>query len=261
MENNDLKRIFRTNKTWYKEIWTLSIQDQTWVEETNKQVNFISSVLDITGTERILDLACGFGRHSLELRKKGCKVVGIDITKDYVDEAIRKAKDARINNEYYCKDIRDIEYENEFDIVLNIADGAIGYLENDNENEKIFEVAAKALKKGGKHLIDIGNGGYAKKHFPCRNWQYGEKSLALADFTWDDEKRIMYYGGKEISYGQSIEKIDEIECDPIRLYSYEELKEIYKQKNMKIQGYYSNFSEYQNGNDDSFQVQYIAMKN
>ena len=42
--------------------------------------------------------------------------------------------------------------------MLNMADGAIGYLEDDEENHKIFSVIAKALKKGGKHFMDIMNG-------------------------------------------------------------------------------------------------------
>ena len=46
--------------------------------------------------------------------------------------------------------------------MLNIADGAIGYLEDDGENHKIFSVIAKALKNGGKHFMDIMNGSYAQ---------------------------------------------------------------------------------------------------
>ena len=41
----------------------------------------------------------------------------------------------------------------EFDVVLNMADGAVGYLEDDGENHKIFSVIAKPLKNGGKHCI------------------------------------------------------------------------------------------------------------
>lgn len=52
---------------WYKKIWTLDIQNQSWVEDTNRQVNFLIDKLELKGNEKILDLACGFGRHSLEL--------------------------------------------------------------------------------------------------------------------------------------------------------------------------------------------------
>ena len=45
-----------------------------------------------------------------------------------------------------------------------MADGAIGYLEDDEENHKIFSVIAKALKNGGKHFMDIINGSVFENH-------------------------------------------------------------------------------------------------
>ncbi len=62
-------------------------------------------------------------------------------------------------------------------MVLNMADGAIGYLENDEENSKIFTVIARALKHGGKHFMDIMNGNYASTHFPCKLWDAGMQKL------------------------------------------------------------------------------------
>lgn len=49
---------------WYKKIWTLDIKDMSWVEETKSQVDFLIQICKLQGTERILDLACGFGRHA-----------------------------------------------------------------------------------------------------------------------------------------------------------------------------------------------------
>ena len=61
----------RMDSDWYQKIWTLDIQDQSWVEDTERQVDFIVRKLNLTGKERIIDLACGFGRHSLELSSRG----------------------------------------------------------------------------------------------------------------------------------------------------------------------------------------------
>jgi 2-polyprenyl-3-methyl-5-hydroxy-6-metoxy-1,4-benzoquinol methylase len=69
-------------KDWYKNIWTLGIKKMSWVEDTPNQVNFIEEVLELKGNERILDLACGFGRHGLELARRGYSIVGYDITQD-----------------------------------------------------------------------------------------------------------------------------------------------------------------------------------
>ena len=44
---------------WYRKIWTLDIQDQSWVEDTKRQADFLIEKLGLKGGERILDLACG----------------------------------------------------------------------------------------------------------------------------------------------------------------------------------------------------------
>ncbi|WP_371380445.1 hypothetical protein [Sporomusa aerivorans] len=63
--------------------------------------------------------------------------------------------------------------------------GAIGYLENDEENLKIFDVIANALKKNGKHFMNICNAEHAEMHFPKRYWDIGileRKSLHFQCF-------------------------------------------------------------------------------
>lgn len=135
---------------WYKTIWSLDIKNQSWVEDTRHQTDFIIKALDLRKNQRILDLACGFGRHSLELARRGFEVVGADITRDYITDAENTAKAEGLSARFILSDIRDLKFDQEFDVVLNLADGAIGYLENDEENLKIFDVIASALKPGGK---------------------------------------------------------------------------------------------------------------
>jgi hypothetical protein len=55
--------------------------------------------------------------------------------------------------------LRHLKYRDEFDVVLNLADGAIGYLEDEVENLKIFDLISSSLKPGGKHVMDVCNGG------------------------------------------------------------------------------------------------------
>lgn len=87
-----MKSMIAKQKSWYKEIWTLDIKNQSWTEETVKQVDFLIKTLHLQGNEKILDLACGFGRHSLEFARRGYTVVGVDITKVYVEDAQQVAQ-------------------------------------------------------------------------------------------------------------------------------------------------------------------------
>ena len=234
---------------WYKEIWSLDTKNFSWVEETEAQVNFIIKELKLTGEEKILDLGCGFGRHSLALAQRGFDVTGVDITPAFITDAIESAEKLGLNTSFICSDIRDIKFENEFDVVLNMADGAIGYLENDDENMKIFVAISAALKPGGKSFIDICSAEYAIKHFPQKTWEAGQKALSLAEFDWDNENRRMLYGSYEYHYGETA-TFPQYEAVSMRLYTKEEIKNILAQRNMKVIGTYCDFQGKSDSDDD-----------
>lgn len=227
---------------WYKKIWTLDIQNQSWVEDTKRQVDFLIERLELRGDERVLDLACGFGRHSLELARRGFQVVGVDITPAYINYATEQAKKENLNAHFICSDIREVSFENEFDVVLNMADGAVGYLENEEENLKIFAVVARALKSGGKHFMDIMNGEYATTHFPCKLWDAGEKCLTLSNFEWNEETKTLTYGQVDFPYGEVLPVPVMEEGNTIRLYSLREIEHIFKKLGMKVCESYADFS-------------------
>lgn len=260
MIESDIKKTNSGDPQWYKKIWGLDIQEMSWVEQTESQVDFLWDILQLDGRERVLDLACGFGRHSLELASRGCKVVGVDITPEYVEEARKQAKERGIDAEFICADLRDLRYRDEFDIALNLADGAIGYLEDENENLKIFDLIASALKPGGKHVMDVCNGGYAARHFPSRNWVFGNQSLSLADFEWDEQRSRMFYGGIEFKYGETLTRPEEIRSNPTRLYNLQELSEIFQRRGMQIQKAFGNFDKTVLATDDIFQIQVFSQK-
>ncbi|MGN1026147.1 MAG: class I SAM-dependent methyltransferase [Faecousia sp.] len=226
---------------WYKKIWTLDIQNQSWVEDTMRQVDFLVEKLELRGNERILDLACGFGRHSLELARRGYDVTGVDITPDYIEYAVKQARKENLSARFLCSDIRDVKFNNEFDVVLNMADGAIGYLENEEENLKIFHCISGALKSGGKHFMDIMNGSYAETHFPCKLWDAGEKYLTLSTFEWNKVTKTLLYGQIDYPYGEPISKPEMTEGNPIRLYSLDELKHIFHDLGMLVRESYADF--------------------
>lgn len=233
--------MIRKEETWYKEGWTLNIKEQSWTEDTKRQVDFLIKTMGLTGKERVLDLACGFGRHSLELARRGFTVVGIDITKEYVEDAAKQAEKEKLSAVFFQMDIRDVDFREEFDVVLNMADGAIGYLENDEENLKIFDVIAKSLRPGGKHVMDIMSADYADTHFPCNLWDMGQNGITLSRFEWDAESKIMLYGQKDFAYGDVLTAPEFDKADPIRLYHMAEIRQIMKARNMRVKQFFGKF--------------------
>ncbi|MDO5111173.1 MAG: class I SAM-dependent methyltransferase [Clostridia bacterium] len=227
---------------WYKRIWSLDIKAQSWVEDTARQVDFICRTLQLKGHERILDLACGFGRHALAFARRGFFVTGVDITPAYVADAAEQAKREGLDARFILSDIRDVTFAGEFDVVLNMADGAIGYLENDAENLRIFDVASRALKPGGRHFMDIMNAGYADTHFPCQLWDAGENGLTLSRFEWDKQSRIMLYGQCDVAYGARLPRVAIEEGNPTRLYGEAEIDAILRARHMEVTDVFADFS-------------------
>ena len=128
-----------------------------------------------TDGERVLDLACGTGRHSLELARRGFEVVGVDISPDLLEIAEADAE-ARVAGTPPSSqaDLRELDFDDEFDLVLNLNDGAVGYFETEEENRRTFEVIAAALRPGGGNLMQLPNVLYAETHLPQKTWIEGD---------------------------------------------------------------------------------------
>ncbi len=152
------------------------------------------------------------------------------------------------------------EEKTEFDVVLNLADGAIGYLENDEENLKIFDLVASALKPGGKHLMGVCSGDYAKKHFPRRHWEAGSRSLSLADFEWDKRQSRMLYSGYTFKFGEALTPPDEQTPTSTRLYTLEELRETFRARGMEIKRAYGDYDTATPASDDQFTLLVYSQK-
>ena len=222
--------------------WSLHIKDQSWVEDTENQVDFVIKTLGLRGDERILDMACGFGRHALSLARRGFAVVGVDITEAYIEDARREAAKASLNAAFHRCDVRDIDFREEFDVVLNMADGAIGYFATDEENLVTFDKISQALRPGGKHFMDVCNAEHAELYFPKRHWQIGSKILSLPEFDWDRDRRRMIYGGWEITFGEVAQRpVPMGRGDGARLYSLGELEAILRERQMHV---VRSFSDY-----------------
>jgi SAM-dependent methyltransferase len=112
-------------------------------------IRFINPLPDA----RILDVACGKGRHSLYLNKKGFEVTGFDLS----DESIQY--DKQFENEkldFYLHDMREIFRSNYFDIVLNLF-SSFGYFEKERDNIRCLIANSTALKTNGIFVFDYFN--------------------------------------------------------------------------------------------------------
>ncbi|MFN3699238.1 MAG: class I SAM-dependent methyltransferase, partial [Dictyoglomus sp.] len=114
-------------------------------EQTQIEVDFIRRELDLKEPKKILDVACGYGRHANRLALYGHYVIGLDINEKFLTMAREEAERLKVKVEYLFKDIRDMDYEEEFDAVISMFT-SFGYYE-DEDNFKILKNVSRALKK------------------------------------------------------------------------------------------------------------------
>ena len=148
---------------WYATAFDAASAEMAWTDRTGPEIDRVAKILQPQGDERILDLACGSGRHSLELRRRGFSVVGADISPDLIEIARRDAAEEDLDVDFVLADLRDLEFDDEFDLVLNLNDGAIGYLESDEENLQHLRGDLPRPESGGRNLIQLPNVLYAKR--------------------------------------------------------------------------------------------------
>jgi SAM-dependent methyltransferase len=217
---------------WYVSAFA-DTADMAWTDRTEAEVERAMRMLRPQGGERVLDLACGSGRHSLELKRHGFEVVGADISPELLEIAKRNAEGEGLDVSFVEADLRELAFDAEFDIVLSLNDGAIGYLETDEENLRTFEVISRSLRPGGRHLMQLPNVLYAREHLPQKSWIAGESMIELVEHRWNKKDRYMEGAMIPVRFGEVLEELKPIEFRQ-RLYTVEELKEIMSSVGMEV---------------------------
>ena len=163
-------------ETFFDEHYLKEYADGLTNERTQREVDFINSTLnlpqaapDTTGGARILDLCCGHGRHTVELGAAGYSMVGQDLSATFLDLAKDAAAARNLQIQFIHAAMRQIPFERELDAVINLFT-AFGYFDDDAENQKVLDAVAKALKPGGKFLIDLLNTLRIIRDFRPQSW-------------------------------------------------------------------------------------------
>jgi len=220
---------------WYRFAYPPSMAKLPWAQKTVAEVERALAMLQPRGGERILDLGCGTGRHAIELARRGFDAVGVELLAENIEVARADAQEAGLELEFVVADLRELDLAEEFDIVLSLNDGAIGYFETEADNLRTFEVIAKALRSGGQHLLQIANVLHAEKFMPMKGWIEGTGALELVDHHWNQHTRCWEGVTAAIPVGEVFEELEFIPFRK-RLYSVEELTRIYASFGMELAG-------------------------
>jgi len=138
---------------WFNTKYYHILYDHRNDEEANTFIKRLSDELALPQKARILDLACGQGRHARFFNELGYNVVGVDLS----EESILSAKS--FENEslfFHCHDMRNTMNFGEFDLVCNLFT-SFGYFENQTDNLTVLNSIRPSLKNNGILVIDFLN--------------------------------------------------------------------------------------------------------
>jgi 2-polyprenyl-3-methyl-5-hydroxy-6-metoxy-1,4-benzoquinol methylase len=122
-------------------------------EEAKLFINNLTSHLNLKKNSKIIDIACGTGRHAIYLNMLGYNVTGIDLSKNNIEEA---SKFSKKNLRFYIHDMRKLFKPNQYDLAVNLFT-SFGYFNKDSDNEKALISIAGNVKREGLIVIDFMN--------------------------------------------------------------------------------------------------------
>ena len=151
-------------KEWFKDWFNSPFYHQLYFERDEKEAEaFIGKLvkhLQLKPGSRLVDVACGRGRHSKILASLGFDVTGIDIAPASIEYAKQFETD---NLQFYVHDMRLPFWGNYFDNAFNFFT-SFGYFRTRREHDAAMRTVAQSLKPGGLFVIDYLNVHYAEDH-------------------------------------------------------------------------------------------------
>lgn len=130
----------------------LAARKLSLVERTSAEVDGVCRLLHLGERKRVLDVPCGYGRHSIELARRGHSVVGVDLNPVLLDRACREIRPGAPAPVFERQNMLTLGYREEFDAVINMF-FSFGFFETDEENLLALRNFLLALKPEGKFLM------------------------------------------------------------------------------------------------------------
>ncbi len=144
-------------KPWFEEWFDSSYYHLLYGNRDQSEANhFIKNLLEYlqpNSNDHFLDLACGKGRHALEIALNGYKTTGIDLSANSIEEA-KKINNALLS--FHVGDMRHIHFEDNFEYIFNLFT-SFGYFETVDGQKETLRSINSQLKENGTFVLDYFN--------------------------------------------------------------------------------------------------------
>jgi ubiquinone/menaquinone biosynthesis C-methylase UbiE len=174
-------------ETWdafFSDFYLRAFADDERQEEAEAQALAAARLAGCSDGGDLLDVPCGFGRHSVPLARAGYRVVGVDRSEALLAEARRRARGERWPK-LVRADYRELPFADaSFDAAVNLF-SSLGYL-GDAEDTKVLAEIRRVLRPGARLVIEIMHRDLLVLRFQESDWRLlGEGRLLLEQRTFD----------------------------------------------------------------------------
>jgi SAM-dependent methyltransferase len=201
------------------------------------EVEQIVALLGLAPGASVLDMPCGPGRHSVELARRGFRVTGVDLTREYLDAARERAAAVGVSLALVHADMREYAATQPVDAVVNMWT-SFGYFEDPADDVRTAANMFASLRPGGRLLMDLKGKEVLARTFRPRDWQQEADGTILLtetrverDWTWVSGRWIVLKGERRME--QAISH---------RLYSAAELKGVLEGVGFVCRGVYGSLA-------------------
>ena len=167
--------------------WFVEVFDEDYLrtlpfltpQATQSEAEFVANAMGITPGQQVLDVGCGYGRHAMELAARGFHVVGLDLSTPLLLRGGEEAQRRGLQINFIRGDMRELDYDSQFDGAYCLF-STFGYFD-DETNKRTIANIARALKPGGRILLEILNRDYVITDLPTRVWWEGDGCVVLEE--------------------------------------------------------------------------------
>ena len=213
---------------------------------TEQELRFVLERLQVEPGSRLLDVPCGFGRHSIALAGLGYLMTGLDYSDLMLQKAQQDAKTAGVAVDFRQGDMRELPFaDGEFDGAIMLFT-SFGYLGRDGDRQAMREIG-RVVKPGGRFILDQQNPWPAARDAERRGRQLDDNRYEVSApldhhegierMVWDAGRHLMTInetwndaqGTQNFSY-------------QIQAYTVEELGGLLADAGFKFEAVYGDFS-------------------
>jgi SAM-dependent methyltransferase len=169
--------------SWFESPWYMKVYRHRTESEAREAVALVEHVARVPHGARVLDLACGYGRHALALAEAGYRVVGLDNSTRLIDRAKEIFQHPDVD--YVVGDMRGPFPEPAYDAIVNFFT-SFGYFDTDAENAAVFTAVAHALKPGGRFVMDFLNANVVRQNLVPESMSIVDGATVIQERTIEE---------------------------------------------------------------------------